>query len=553
MLGNPIIGREFISTLRTRKSILLLVTVALASSALVLLRWPTDALVDLEGQESRHVFRLFGYGMLATVLLLTPVFPATSIVREKTEGTLALLLNSPLSALSLYVGKLLGSLGFLAILLATSFPAAAALSGMGGISFSREVLVLYGLLAVAALQFTALALWVSSHAATSESALRWSYGAMLLVAVIFLGPHQFLQGRGDIFATGAQWLRWFSPIPAIMELMGHSGVGSQGFLSRESPVFAYLVLAPIFTLIVAVITTLRLNHRLFDRARSQGIMTEERSGSEQWARRVFYLIDPQRRKAGIGPLVNPVMVKEFRCRRFGRSHWILRLIAICALVSMLMTLGAANSTTERGVQTIAPVLVVLQVVLVVLLTPSLAATLISGELESGGWVMLQMTPLSSTRILVGKLMSVLWTMLLVLVSTLPGYIVLVWIEPDMTNQVRLAIICLLLTTAFSLAASAAVSSFFRRTALSTTVAYIVLLAVYAGTILIWLARDAPFGHDTVETALRLNPMAAALSIIGTPGFRGYDLIPANWWIMGSLTVLLLLVLFLRTRRLMQPG
>src|SRR5262245_8274587 len=129
---NPIIGREFIAVVRTRKAVLLLVTVAVASSALVLLRWPSDALVDLEGHQSRHVFRLFGYGMLVTVLLLTPVFPAASIVREKNEGTLALLLNSPLSSLSIYLGKLLGSLGFLALVLATSFPAAAALTGMGG-------------------------------------------------------------------------------------------------------------------------------------------------------------------------------------------------------------------------------------------------------------------------------------------------------------------------------------------------------------------------------------------------------------------------------------
>lgn len=151
---NPIIGREFIGVLRTRKAVLLLVIVALASSGLVLLRWPSDALVDLEGHQSRHVFRLFGYGMLTTVLLLTPVFPAASIVREKNEGTLALLLNSPLSSLAIYIGKLLGALGFLALVMATSFPAAAALTGMGGISFSHEILVLYCLLAVASVQFT---------------------------------------------------------------------------------------------------------------------------------------------------------------------------------------------------------------------------------------------------------------------------------------------------------------------------------------------------------------------------------------------------------------
>jgi ABC-type polysaccharide/polyol phosphate export permease len=147
---------------------------------------------------------------------------------------------------------------------------------------------------------------------------------------------------------------------------------------------------------------------------------------------------------------------------------------------------------------------------------------------------------------------VLWTLLLVLVSTLPGYIVMVWINPDVWLQVRLIVICLLWTAAFSLAISAAVSSFFRRTAISTTVTYVLLLTLFAGTMLVWLGRDAPFGHDTVEQVLRLNPMAAALSVLGTPGFNTYQLLPDNWYIMGGATIVVLAVLYARTHALMQP-
>jgi hypothetical protein len=297
-----------------------------------------------------------------------------------------------------------------------------------------------------------------------------------------------------------------------------------------------------------------LNFRLFDRARSQGIMTHERSASTQFLRRVIFLFffDPQARKGGIPPFVNPVMVKEFRCRRFGRAHWMLRLAAATALISLLLTLASTTATMERGVEKIGAILVVLQVALVVLLTPSLASSLISGEVESGGWVLLQMTPLSAGRILLGKLMSVMWTLLLILVSTLPGYAVMVLINQDMWLQVRQVFICLLWTAAFSLVLSAMVSSFFRRSAMSTTVAYILLLVLYAGTMLIWLGRDAPFGHDVVQSALRLNPMAAALSVIRAPEFTQYQLVPDNWWIMGAATATMLVILFVRTRQLMQP-
>ena len=97
---NPIIRRELLEVLRTRKAVALQLGLALACALLVLLRWPTGDVADLSGARSLQVLRMFGYGLLAGILLLVPAFPATSLVREKIQGTLALLLNSPLSAWS---------------------------------------------------------------------------------------------------------------------------------------------------------------------------------------------------------------------------------------------------------------------------------------------------------------------------------------------------------------------------------------------------------------------------------------------------------------------
>ena len=93
----PIIRRELIELLRTRKALALQVSLALACALLVLLRWPTGEVGDLSGARAQDVLRVFGYGALAGVLLLTPAMPATAVVREKVKGTLTLLLNSPLS------------------------------------------------------------------------------------------------------------------------------------------------------------------------------------------------------------------------------------------------------------------------------------------------------------------------------------------------------------------------------------------------------------------------------------------------------------------------
>src|SRR5688572_16718139 len=128
----PIIRRELLEWLRTRKALALQVGLALACALLVLVRWPTEAVGDLSGARSLQVLRVFGYGLLAGILLLVPAFPAVSIVREKVNGTLELLLNSPLSAVSIYAGKLGGVLGFTAILLLLTLPAAAACHALGG-------------------------------------------------------------------------------------------------------------------------------------------------------------------------------------------------------------------------------------------------------------------------------------------------------------------------------------------------------------------------------------------------------------------------------------
>jgi hypothetical protein len=243
------------------------------------------------------------------------------------------------------------------------------------------------------------------------------------------------------------------------------------------------------------------------------------------------------------------MVKEFRCRRFGRSQWLLRLIAGCSIVSMLLTFLATTSAESWGVSTIGPLLVLMQVVLVVVLTPSLASGLISGERDSGGWELLRMTPLSTLRVISGKLLSVVWTLLLVLMATLPGYIMTVLIKPDLSSQIQIVLICLFWITLQALAISAAVGSIFRYTAVSTSVTYIAVIAFFLSPMLIWIARESPFGHNTVETALLATPVGAALNVIGARGFESYQLLPSAWWVSGIVSAIMFSVLSIQVWRL----
>jgi len=219
---------------------------------------------------------------------------------------------------------------------------------------------------------------------------------------------------------------------------------------------------------------------------------------------------------------------------------------------MFLTYAATQETEKWGAPRIGGILVYLQVGLLVLITPSLTAGLISGERESGGWQLLITTPLPVLRIVWGKLLSVLLTLLLVLCATLPGYVVMVFIEPGMRLQVERVVVCLVATAGFCMLLTAATGSLFRRTATATAAAYTVLLAVCAGPLLVWMGRDAPFGRGTVEAALVINPVAAALSVIRAPGFEDYNLVPANWWFMGVASAIGLVVLVVQTWRISRP-
>jgi ABC-type transport system involved in multi-copper enzyme maturation permease subunit len=550
-LINPLVQREFFGILRSPKALAALVALSAIFSLIVLMRWPAEATVDLSGAQSVQVFRLFGYGLLAGVVFLVPAFPAVSIVQERNKGTLALLLNSPLKPWAIYIGKLSGVLLFSFLILIVSLPAAAACYAMGGVELVGQLGLLYAVLLLLVVQYSTLGLLVSSYVQSADAAVRVTYAATFSLSFLTLVPHAFYQGQAGLLGWTAGWLRHLSPLPVVMQIMGHGDLGSRGLMRTSWDADEFVGLTIASSLLFAVITLTRLSHRIFDRSRAKGVMTEDRSAAVRSFRRLVFVVDPQRRKAGIPWYLNPVMVKEFRSRRFGRSQWLLRLIALCAVTSLGLTFAAATSVVDWGVDTIGSLMVVLQIVLVVLIAPSLSAGMISGERDGGTWDLMRMTPLSTFKILRGKLLSVASTLVLVLMATLPGYLVMIYIQPAMWLQVYQVLVSLLLTALYASMVSAATGCWFRRTAVATTSAYVVLLLLFAGPLLVWLGRNAPFGYETVRTALLVNPMGAALSVIDTPGFD-YELLPASWTVAIVVSVLAFLLLCIQTFRLTRP-
>jgi ABC-type transport system involved in multi-copper enzyme maturation permease subunit len=547
----PIVRREILEFLRGRAAASALVALAVASVALVLLRWPTGDSVELSGARGAQVLRVFGYALLAAVVFVLPAFPATAVVREKVNGTLALLLNTPLSITSIYFGKLGGALACAALIFVVTAPAAAACHALGGPPSSGGVGALYAVLAVAALQLATLALLISSRSNSAETALRATYAFVLAVVLLPLIPFWLLEGQQGMGADVAGALRALSPVPAVLEVLGQGGSG-RGLSAGTGAIVPYLVAALLSSAAFALATIVRLARNPLDRARPAGVMTQDRSGRGRFLRRLLFLIDPQRRSGSTSLLFNAVLVKELRTRRFGRSHWSLRLIALCAILSLALSYLAASGALSWGAGAIGGGLVLLQSALLILFVPSLASGLISAEREGKTWQLLRATPLSAGKILRGKLLSVVWPLVLLLCGTIPGYVVMAAIEPEQFARAQRTVACLGALAVFAVVASAAVGSLFRATAAATAAAYLVVVGTCLGPLLVWLGRDAPFGFAAVENALTVSPLAAALVAADTPGFAGYDVLPMNWWITGGASAALLVLLAVRVRQLYRP-
>src|SRR5262245_504286 len=260
-MANPLVHRELIRVLRDRRALLLQCGLSLAFTLLIVLRWPTEPRMALTGERSQQVFRLFALGLLGSLLLLLPVYPATSIVRERKQGTLALLLNSPLGPWRIFVGKLLANLGLAGVILAISIPAGAACYALGGIP-SRDMLGVYAILIVTAVECTAIGLLVSTYANNTDAAVRLTYGAVLTISVFLLAPYHFFVGGEGLVPKICDWLRCVSPLAALMARLGAADVGSHGIASSTNVIARFTGLSLAITALCSFWTISRLNHRL---------------------------------------------------------------------------------------------------------------------------------------------------------------------------------------------------------------------------------------------------------------------------------------------------
>jgi ABC-type transport system involved in multi-copper enzyme maturation permease subunit len=376
LFENPVLQRELLVNLRTRRAMLLLIGYNLVLGILVFLAWPQHRRLDLSqgSDEAKGLINLFFLGQYILASLMAPSFAAGSITGEKERKTYEMLLASPLRPGAVVLGKLFASLAHLAVLIFSSLPIVMLCLPLGGVSI-YEVLAAYLALMLSVALYGMISVACSSYFRRTASALVVSYLVILPLAI----------------AAVVMW-------------------GAMGQSGEFRLILTVTVIPAVFGLICVVLffqTASRLLHPPDVGSEGKEVvdLEEEHQNAvglvihaDQFPDR---LLVPAPRTSLLPDGVNPVFDKEMRSEIFSQGTLMLRVVI---MVSMVLAVPLMAVFLYWKVD-YAPWYIVYVLMFNVLVGPVFSAGSITGERERQTLEMLLTTLISPGEILWGKLLS----------------------------------------------------------------------------------------------------------------------------------------------------
>lgn len=244
------------------------------------------------------------------------------------------------------------------------------------------------------------------------------------------------------------------------------------------------------------------------------------------------------------PGISAILVKELRGRMRGRRSFVSVTIYVLLVGGFAWMVGRIleeqvrqnfgfspdyqSASIGRGIFTS---LMFLQTVMIAVLAPASTSGAISGERERQTLDLLAVTPISSVAIVVGKLLSALtWVFVLILASVPVAALVFVYggVAPD--DLVRGYVVLFVTAIAFG-ALGVFFSALLRRSGAATGLTFVAILFFTVGMTFVWvflrvgeannLDANGLALHRPPEALLYLNPFVAQADVAcGTEGGNG---------------------------------
>jgi ABC-type transport system involved in multi-copper enzyme maturation permease subunit len=179
---------------------------------------------------------------------------------------------------------------------------------------------------------------------------------------------------------------------------------------------------------------------------------------------------------------NPVLTRELLVTLRSPRAFILQLLYVCALGTLVFFYWppeagqpGAHQVNPAVARRLFDIFFLGQFFLVALMAPTFAAGSITGEKERKTYELLLASPLRPGTILVGKLLSSLSYLVILIVSSLPLMILCYLLGGLLLSEITRAYLVLILAAGTFGLLSVACSSFFRRTSSALVVSYLVIL------------------------------------------------------------------------------
>jgi len=364
--------------------------------------WLRPATLGESARFGPLLFQILTFVELALFLFFSALSAASAVSQEKDRRTFLLILLTDLRDDEIVLGKLLGSLLPIGLLLAATLPLLMLLLLLGGIDPHQ---VLQALVIVAATSLAAgslgglIALWRDR---TFQSlALTVLFLVLYLCLVRGLGVLPALSGRLST-ADVQRWQEWLDPFLALRTVQDPASLLEPGFSSA----YGFASVMVLFSAVLNGVGLLRLRvwnpsgEPIVQREQPEDMEDKEGALSTDRKARVSVHAAPGAVRR-VGP--NPILWREIATRAYGRrpllvkTAYFLVLTFIC-WYALAPLIGQQERLPFAAAYGLIPV-----GVLSLLLVAAQAATAITSERDTGALDLLLVTDLTPREFIFGKL------------------------------------------------------------------------------------------------------------------------------------------------------
>ncbi len=548
MISNPIISKELVSVLRSRTALALALVSVGVLSLLALAMWPAAGVNPIGTLYSRLFLTVILCGQLAVLGLFTPPFSATAITYERESNTWETLYYTLLRPDQILVGKLVGAVAFLLLLVALSLPVSATCFILGGVS-PKEIWLAYLVLIMSGITFGLVGLTSSALLGSSLRALIVTYLSLLVLCGGAHMPIVLLPEWRDAQPV-LHAIRCLSPFTAVVAITRDAfrSIGPGASAAAVVRYFAYsgiLCSAMILTLLA------RIAMRPGPKIAKRKAAVDDASLGIRVLRRFIFVLDPRRRRRSMPLWINPILLLDLRTRAAGLSNLIRACFAcfIFAIGLVILVAGTYGATRPDVIRLIA---LSFQMGLILLLGPSLTIASIAGEVEGHTFDSLRMTPLHSWTIFFGKFAGAVMLSFMLVVSSVPVFFAILFIQEAIELRFLVPMLTVTgVTLFFCLATGLFFSSMCRTTARAGAWAY-GLMALVTVVSLLGLVLQDRVSETMAKFILAFNPIVTVVGAVAVEQLVKFGRWQNNVWALGTISVVLFIATIYRLRHVAGP-